>query len=169
MGRRDRYTRAVAPRLHVVANLRQRGASMTEIADLLGVSEGTLYKYANLHPELREALDRYKPQLRAKVVGALIRKACGYDHPEQVMAPDGTIRTVVRHHPPDTTAIKYYLATQEGQEWAERQQVDVQHTHKLEDYFSGALGPSRQPQALPAGDDGGDDGPVYEVIDSPTT
>jgi hypothetical protein len=136
MPRRSIYDLRIKTKLNKIRNARQEGASMSEIARLIGIGESTLYNQANKHEDLREALDFFKPDLKAQVIGALYKKAIGFEYTDQVYnARLGKVLDVHKVIPPDTVAIKYWLSTQDPTNWREKKEIDLNVAHRLEDFF----------------------------------
>lgn len=110
-----------------------------------GIAEGTLYKWINLHDELKESIKKAKEEFRATITGkleaSLWKKAIGYEvtetETEYVSDEDGKPRikcqkTKVKHIAPDTGALVFALTNVAPEKWINRQKVDVASTNKTE-------------------------------------
>lgn len=113
----------------VIKNLAYRGKTHAEIAELLGVAEKTFYNWKNNSDDLRKALEEAKGNPIQKVEKALIERALGYSTRETKvnMSKSGVVKStdVIKHYPPDVTAIKYYLGNKDPDNWKEKQEIDL--------------------------------------------
>lgn len=117
--KRDIILRAIAN--GDIEDYARAGATNKTIATALGMSEDTFYKYLN-HPEKRiaelsEALMRGRKPVVLKVMGAMVKKAQGYEYEEKVVTKKQVINrftgeietleeesTFYKHMPPETNA-----------------------------------------------------------------
>lgn len=84
-GRLNRYQSLVAPRLETIKMWRRNGLTDKEIAENLGVSIASFYKYKLAHSELVDSLKVGRADADAQVVNAMFRSATGYDVTETEM------------------------------------------------------------------------------------
>ena len=99
------------------------GATDKEIAELLDVSESTLYLWKNEHPEFSEALKKGKTLADAEVAEKLFCRAIGYSHPEvDIKVVDGEIiqTKLTKHYPPDTAAAIFWLKNRQKKKWRDK-------------------------------------------------
>lgn len=61
------YEAKVVSNLAKIRNARINGASMQDIADMLGVAASTLYGYTSKHPEFKEVMDEATHQMHATI------------------------------------------------------------------------------------------------------
>lgn len=111
----DKYATHVQPYLEQIPDWYKVG-TMQQICRKLGVSKSTLYKYAEQHPELAEALKDGKASLIVELKSALKQRALGYTYEEtttkQTITGKGveTVTTTVEKHlPPDLGSIHLLL------------------------------------------------------------
>lgn len=113
----------------VIKNLAYRGKTFAEISELLDISERTFLRWRDNSPALQLALEEAKGNPIEKVEKALIDRALGYSAKETKvnMSKTGVVKTtnVVKHYPPDVTAIKYYLGNKDPDNWKEKQEIDL--------------------------------------------
>ena len=105
------------------------GATDLQLANFFEVSEQTIYTWKQNYPEFLEALKLSKELCDSQVERSLFQRAMGYSHPEvKVFQSNGEIITheVIKHYPPDTTAMIFWLKNRNPQEWRDR----VEHTGK---------------------------------------
>lgn len=110
------------------------GATDREVADFFEVSERTLYRWQQEHPEFCQALKDGKDVADERVERSLYRRATGYSFDaEKIMQHQGRVLRVpyVEHVPPDTTAMIFWLKNRRAEKW--RDKHEVQHTVSLED------------------------------------
>ncbi len=127
-----KYEEKVGNRLTEIAEWTRQGATIKEIAGLLGVAYSTLRKYLD---EGEAGNERYAPLWRTyeqagrepdgAVEAALFKRACGYQYTEETeeerMDRDGNVvvlhKKVVRDVPPDTKAAMFWLANNRRERW----------------------------------------------------
>ena len=96
------------------------GAKDTELADFFGVSEQTLNKWKQWHPDFVEALKDGKQLADANVAESLYHRAIGYEHPDvHISNYQGaiTITPIVKRYPPDTIACIFWLKNRRIDLW----------------------------------------------------
>lgn len=112
------------------------GLTNFEIADYFGISESTLNKWAQVHPEFGKALRSGKIEADAKVAEAVYKRAIGYDNPNAVKIFQGTETTgpikvpYTEHYPPDVQAQRMWLNNRQSNRWRDRQEVE--HSGSIE-------------------------------------
>jgi len=128
------------------------GATDREIAELLGVTERTLYRWKHIYPEFCQSLEMGKEIPNKRVVQSLYRRAVGYSFDAvKIMAPGAGRRTpiivpYVEHVPPDVGAAKLWLTNRDPENW--REKSEVEHTGSVELL---ALAKSRRERAAKEG------------------
>ena len=116
MGRKDRYTEQVQPRLGEIPEM---VGTMTEeqIAKQLGISRRSFERYKQQHEELRDALKKGREDLVRDLKMTLKRKAKGFFYTEKKTTVrdserEGktvTVETFEKYAQPDTGAIHLLL------------------------------------------------------------
>lgn len=110
--------------LVLVAGLAKEGKTNAEIAEILNISESTLYKYKAESKEFSEALNEGAEVIDSMVEESLLSRALGYTHDEVKLAQkDGVFtdeRVIKRHYPPDITAMIFWLKNRKPGEWRDR-------------------------------------------------
>ena len=132
-GRPGGYSEALLP---VVVKACAQGATDEEIAQLLGVSTRTVYRWAAEHAKFRQALKVGKDAADDRVERSLFNRAVGYsfDSEKIVTVSDGKDGShieripIVEHVPPDTTAQIFWLKNRRKDAWRDKQ--DIEHTGK---------------------------------------
>lgn len=108
------------------------GAVDADLAEAFGVCEDTINAWKRAHSEFSESLKAGKAYADAKVVSALHKRACGYEHTavKLLVVSDGGNKgshveqvTYVERYPPDTTACIFWLKNRRKSEWRDRQEV----------------------------------------------
>jgi transposase-like protein len=83
-GRKSAWDEKEMPtKLEAVEGWARQGYIDAEIAKMLGISEATLYRWKNEHPEFKTALLKGKEISNGELVNAAFRVARGYHAPEQ--------------------------------------------------------------------------------------
>src|SRR5712691_7555779 len=114
------------------------GATDQEMADALGIDQGTLDRWKTRHKEFRIAIQLGKIRADAEIAESLYNRARGMSVPA-VKIFQGTpeagpvIVPHQEHLPPDVGAAKLWLSRRQPERWKERQEVDVSGTleHRL--------------------------------------
>lgn len=96
-----------------------------EMAKALGITEEHFAKLKRKHPQIQEAFDKGMVQLKTDLVGAMYKKAMGYEVKETDMIIDDNgksnskkkIRTQTRQVPGDYNAQVYLLNKYFGEEY----------------------------------------------------
>lgn len=108
------------------------GATDKQIADAFGVTEQTVNNWKKDEKgnptSFFESLKRGKVQADAIVADSLYQRAIGYSHPEdKIFNNDGEplIVPTIRHYPPDTTAIIFWLKNRQPALWRDRQEIEA--------------------------------------------
>lgn len=83
MGRPSVYDTQIKPHLDEIRNAVQAGATVSEIALALGLSESTIYKYKDKKKELSEAFARGRASIVIDIKAALLKKAKGFTFEEE--------------------------------------------------------------------------------------
>ena len=105
------------------------GATDIEIADILGVSVRTVYRWKASVPAFCQALKVGKAEADDRVERSLFSRANGYEHDEMdIRVVNGEIvQTPIRkYYPPDTTAAIFWLKNRRPDLW--REKVEAVHT-----------------------------------------
>jgi len=100
------------------------GLTDEDIAHNIGITRVTLYDWKNKHPDISNALKEGKEVADYKVIGALYKRALGYEFEEvqtMIEDDDGKIKKkttkTVKHIAPDTTAIAIWLNNRKPKDW----------------------------------------------------
>src|SRR5712691_9026359 len=121
------------------------GATDQEMADALGIDQGTLDRWKTRHKEFRVAIQLGKIRADAEIAESLYNRARGMSVPAVKIfqgTPEGgpVIVPHQEHLPPDVGAAKLWLSRRRPNLWRERQQVDVTATvaHQIAQMTPGA-------------------------------
>jgi hypothetical protein len=112
----------------IAADLCVGGATDFEVAERLGVSVRTIYRWQAEHPEFRQSLRVGKELSDDRVESSLYHRAVGYTHNAvKIMQNNGVplIIPYVEHVAPDTGAAIHWLANRRGDKWRSKQQVEL--------------------------------------------
>lgn len=112
----------------------RKGLSNVQIAQNIGISEQTLYKWADKYDEFGEALKKTKEVLVYDVENAMYKAAQGYfvTETETTKNKDGKIistKTKDRWIPPNTAAQIFLLKNKDPENWRERTDVAITETN----------------------------------------
>ena len=113
--------------LQDVANWCIAGATDFEVAENLGVSTTTLYKWKAKYPEFAQALKIGKELADDRVEAALYHRALGYSHRAvKIMQNNGVPVLVpyIEHVPPSEGAMTLWLTNRRGDKWRSKQAIE---------------------------------------------
>jgi hypothetical protein len=106
----------------IAERLCRNGATDIEVADILGVSVRTFYRWCLLHDEFTAAVRLGKDAADDRVERALYQRAVGYDYTaEKIVTPRGGGPVTVPymlHVPADVRAAMHWLAIRRPKPWA---------------------------------------------------
>jgi hypothetical protein len=108
------------------------GATDAEIADFFNVDARTVYRWKHDHEDFCQALKAGKAAADERVERSLYHRAVGYEHPDVHISNyqgDVTATPIVKHYPPDTTAMIFWLKNRRRAEWRDKQE----HEHSGRD------------------------------------
>ena len=109
------------------------GLINSEIAERIGIAEGTLYSWKNKYKEIDEALKDGQDIVDRQVEESLFKKAMGYEYEEtkQIIEKDEMgkdrkrVEKVKKYYPPDSTAIIFWLKNRKPGEWRDRRDSTI--------------------------------------------
>lgn len=130
-GRPTKFNDAIREK---IASLAEKGKTVEQIAEIIGVTPRTIYNWQGKHPDLFHALKEAKQVADDLVEASLFARAVGYSHPEvKVFCDKGEIteHEVVKHYPPDVTAAIFWLKNRQPELWREKQPGEDDHTVNL--------------------------------------
>lgn len=150
-GRKSKYETNVQPRLLEIAAWCRDGLDDKQIAEKLGISHESFYKYKREHVEFSDTLKETKEIADIKVENSLNKNANGYDYEEQtvvmkkeVIYKDGKrvkevtypeVITLTKHKEAETRAQMFWLQNRKPKEWRNQSQVELT-VKKLEDILN---------------------------------
>lgn len=117
------YDTKVKPRLDEIGQWFENGASMKDAADKLGISERSLFRYANRYEELRRIMDACKPAADDQVEYAFFKSCIGFSYTETQTTYDDSgevIKQVVteKYVPPNGNNCIRWLVKRRPDQWA---------------------------------------------------
>lgn len=99
------------------------GATLDDVAEAFGVTNGHLHKWLAERPEMAEALERGRTARNDRVVSSLFAAATGYSHEtEKIFCnPKGEVTRVpfTEKFPPNPGACMFWLKNRERGRWAD--------------------------------------------------
>ncbi|MES2046476.1 MAG: helix-turn-helix domain-containing protein [Pseudomonadota bacterium] len=106
----------------IAQRLCRNGATDIEVADILGISVRTFYRWRLLHAEFTAAVRVGKDAADDRVERALYQRAVGYEHvAEKIVTPKGggpVVMPYMMHVPADVRAAMHWLAIRRPEPWA---------------------------------------------------
>lgn len=122
-----RPTKYKAEYVKTAQALARLGATNQEMAEAFGVSLSTFNLWKVQHKPFSDAIKIGKDIADERVVDALYNRAMGYSHPDtDIRVVDGAIveTPMIKHYPPDTTAMIFWLKNRRPQDWRDKQEVE---------------------------------------------
>jgi hypothetical protein len=105
------------------------GATDSEMADFFNVDVRTLQRWKVDNKEFCHSVKIGKDVADDRVEMSLYHRATGYSHPEddiRVIEGQIVITPTIKHYPPDTTAMIYWLKNRRKDDW--RDKTEVEHS-----------------------------------------
>jgi Helix-turn-helix domain len=138
-GRPTSYDPADLPKLKELA---EAGATNEELADYLGVSIRSIYRWRNENKEFRHAIKISKESADGRIEESLYKRAFGFEH-ESVKIfcnKDGEVTQVPykEYVPPDPTSMIFWLKNRKPKEWRDKSEVEIPGLSALADRISKA-------------------------------
>lgn len=118
-----KYDTHVKPKLLLIEAWARDGLTDIQMAEKLGISEASFYKYRNEHEEFTEALKNGKEIIDTMVENALLKAALGYEYEERKITEEGVERMKKVAHP-NTTALIFWLKNRKPREWRDKQELE---------------------------------------------
>jgi hypothetical protein len=119
----------------IAAQAFSSGATDTEVADIIGVSEGTIRNWAFAYPQFSASLKVGKGIADDRVEAALFRRAVGFRYAAQkavVVDKRAQIIDYTEYLPPDPTSCIFWLKNRRKDIWRDRHDVAHGLTAPLE-------------------------------------
>lgn len=103
------------------------GATDADLADFFGVTFQTINNWKVQHPKFFESLKLSKEEADQRVEQSLFNRAMGYSCNEddiRVVNNEIVITPTIKHYPPDTTAMIFWLKNRKPTEWRDKQEIE---------------------------------------------
>lgn len=130
MARPNIYEQKIKDKLAAVQGWARNGLTCEQMANNLGVSLTTFYKYQALETEFANAIKKGKEVVDFEVENALLKRALGYSYvevKEEIEQGIVTKRTrTVKQVPPDVGAAAFWLKNRKPTEWRDRKEVGAE-------------------------------------------
>lgn len=110
------------------------GLTDEQVAELLGITERTLYRWLTKHPDLRHPIKTHKEEADAKVVKSLWARANGYSHQAIKFFQVGKkiIKVpYIEHYPPDPTSMIFWLKNRQPEKWKDKKEWEGKTTTEI--------------------------------------
>lgn len=109
----------------------RKGFIDRELGEFFGVTERTINNWKK-DEEFLSVLKEAKAEADGEVVRSLYERACGYSHPEERLmtvslggnaGSEVERHETVKHYPPDSTAIIFWLKNRQPENWQDKQEL----------------------------------------------
>ena len=121
-GRPTRFNEEVKRQCELLARAGWTDAQMSE---LIGITEQTFNNWKLKNVKFFESLKDWKAEADHSVERSLYERACGFQCPEdKIFNDNGTALIVptIKHYPPDTTAIIFWLKNRQPNKWRDKKE-----------------------------------------------
>jgi hypothetical protein len=128
--------------LDKVKLLAEKGWTDIEMSDFFEVSDRTWYRWKGEHDEFCQALSNWKENSDSRVERSLYERATGYTHKEdKIFVSNGeeTIVPTLKHYPPDSTAMIFWLKNRQPKQWRDKRELDATVNHKFSEMSDSEL------------------------------
>lgn len=136
---------SVKEKLILIEAWARNGLKDEQIANNLGISKETFYKYKREHPDFSDSLKKGKEVVDFEVENALLKRAMGYEYDEKTYETkyderqekfvEVLIKRVTKQVAPDTTAQIFWLKNRKPTEWKDKQEIE--HNGSINNPFAG--------------------------------
>lgn len=113
----------------IAADACARGATIADLAGILGVHRSTIHEWMALHQEFSDSIRIAKEIADERVGFSLYERAVGYSYNSVKIFNDKdngvTVVPYVEHVPPDVNAQRYWLNNRKPDEWRDRKEVNT--------------------------------------------
>ncbi|WP_313319506.1 hypothetical protein [Stenotrophomonas sp.] len=119
-GRPTKYKAEFAKQAKFLAD---KGCTDPEVAAFFEVALSTVSLWKLKHPEFSEALRLGKAEADGRVERALFERATGYSHADTHVSSylgEVTLTPVMKHYPPDSTAMIFWLKNRKPEHWRDK-------------------------------------------------
>ena len=110
--------------LTTIKNLLGKGYNVSEVAELIGISEQTYFNWKTNYPSFFESEGKWKENAIEECVRTMVKLGKGYDLKETKVHWDknGKRHTydVVKQLPPNQKSLEFYLKNRDGKNWKDK-------------------------------------------------
>lgn len=132
MARPNIYEQKIKDKLVLVQGWARNGLTCEQIANNLGVSLTTFFKYQAQEKEFANAIKKGKEVVDFEVENALLKRALGYEYEEKKIEVDENgkkkVTKIIKHIPPDVGAAAFWLKNRKPTEWRDRKEIGQELT-----------------------------------------
>lgn len=126
MARPSKYETEVKDKLFLVECWARDGYTNLDIANKLGISHESFYKYQREYVEFSDALKKGKEVIDFEVENALLKRAFGYEYDEVTYENGEETKRVTKQVAPDTTAQIFWLKNRKPKEWRDKREYNIE-------------------------------------------
>lgn len=125
-----------------IASCANKLVSQREMCEYLKINESTFSRLKKRHPDIQEAINKGKLELKKDLIDALVKKALGFETVEEEQwIEDGgkgekqkrKIHRTKKQVPPDYKSIIYLLTKRYGKEFSERYEEIMLAERKIDE------------------------------------
>lgn len=113
----------------LITGWKRDGLSNVQIAENIGISEATLYRWKNKSESIERALETGKEIANFHVENALFKMATGFFYDEITTENSETRsykKTVRKYAPPNVKAIEIWLKTKWPERYAQKESLEIE-------------------------------------------
>ena len=122
MAKPNKYDTIIKPNLDKIHHERINGASIKNIADMLGISERTLYEHMRTNKEFKQIMDDANANMAVKIEtqanhSLMDKLRDRFEIVEEILEDGAVIKQKRRLIPADTSAILFALKSLNPEKW----------------------------------------------------
>jgi hypothetical protein len=113
---------------HVAKRALEKGALISEIADLFGINNATVWKWRQTYPDFDAAFGKLGNVFDQRIERTLAERAAGYTYDAVKIFQNKGVPVVVpykEHVPPDVGAIKHWLSVRQPEKWRVKEEIEI--------------------------------------------
>lgn len=146
MAERGKYIRFTDKVREIIKTLARKGFTDVEMSEIVGITERTFNNWKTKNADFFQSLKEWKEKPDKEVERSLFERAMGYEHPEDKIfnhAGEPLVVPTIKHYPPDTTAIIFWLKNRQPDKWrdvkAMQHEGEINMKHDLSNRLEKAL------------------------------
>lgn len=113
---------------YIAGKALEKGATVSELADMFGVANKTIYQWQQTYPDFAAAFGELGNDFDKRIERTLAERALGYTFDSVKIFQNKGVPVVVpykEHVPPDIGAIKMWLSARQPEKWRVKDELEL--------------------------------------------